>query len=139
VLAEGLETSLYGREERASAGEAPDPSGAIVAVDVGAREAGDLRPPVDVAAGDRAVAARVVVFEDRRGEGRRVTGRRRCAVGRFVGAVRALHALPAVVLPARTVRGGVVDLLPAVLAHVPDPEVVRHAVEGKAPGIAQPF
>jgi hypothetical protein len=49
-----------------------------------------------------------------------------------------LPAVPAVVLAARAGRRLQVDLLPARLPDVGDPQVAAQAVEREAPGVAQP-
>src|SRR6266545_2092996 len=106
----------------------PDPAGAVVAVQVGATQAGDAPAPVDAAADHRAGAALAAVLDHR-------VDRARGALALEV--VPALAPVPAVVAAARPGRL-VVDLLPGVLADVADPQVAGGGIEGEAPRVAQP-
>src|SRR5918996_1448363 len=111
--------------------EAPDDSGAVVAVEVASERLGQLVPAIDVAARHRA-ADRVVVLEDRANE---PPGPARLLVLEGVGA---LEDVPAEVDEPARARGKVVDLLPLALAHVGDVEAVGLGVEAEAPGVAEP-
>ena len=111
---------------------APDAARAVVAEEVDAGERGKRIAPVAVAAGDRA-PERVVVLEHRQGQ---------CAVvaaARGQVADRALHAAPTRSCGRR--RAGAARSRPPRGSTWPtsaDPQVPRHAVEGEAPGVAQP-
>src|SRR5262249_43556573 len=112
--------------------EAPDRAGAVVAVEVASARRPDGRAAIDVAAGDGAAAA--VRVHDRGphvGAGLRVT----------VAPVEdgeSLVAAPAVVRQlVQVARRPKIDLLPAGVADVADPEVVVGRVEREAPRVAQ--
>src|SRR5205814_569643 len=130
VLAEGadprtgLEHLRRHPAPRAVPRQRPQPARAVVAEDVDPAERGGALAAVDVAAGDRAALA-VVVLGDRRGQPRAVAAVALQAVG-------ALHDRPAVVLAAGTAGRLEVDPLVAVLPHVADVEVPRGAVEAEA-------
>ncbi len=81
----------------------------------------------------------MAVVEDRgRVLGRVAGGNGESAAARVVGAARAFHPLPAVVLAAGAGGGLEVDLLARALPHVGDVEIARLPVEREAPRIAQP-
>jgi len=113
-------------------GGPPHPARAEIAEDVGAGQLGHPGAPVPVAARDRAVAARVVILEDREGQGPVV------AVRRGVEALASLHPAPPVVDAPRTAGRLEVHLLPAALADVGDEQVPGEAVEAEAPRVTQP-
>src|SRR5574341_721316 len=50
---------------------------------------------------------------------------------------KSLHNVPAIILASVAAGGLEVDLLPAILAYVPDIQVIRNSIERKSPGIAQ--
>src|SRR5688500_1643870 len=85
---------------------------------------------IDVAAGDRA-AERVVVFGNRLGKPLRVAA----LLG--LKAMASFDDVPAPILAALAGRLKV-DPLVAVLADVGDVQIAGGAVEGEAPGVAQP-
>src|SRR5690606_23761961 len=108
----------------------PEGAGAVVGEEVGAAEGGDGFAAVDVAAGDGAALAEVVL-EDGQGE---VAG---IAAGAGLEAVGAFHQAPAVVFAAGAVGRLEVDLFEPVLADVGYPHVAGFAVEREAPGVAE--
>src|SRR6185503_16272080 len=93
--------------------EAPNPSLAVVGVEVMAVQAGELGPPVDEATGDRTPVS-MAVLDHRLDQPLGVAAGGAVAVGSF-------HAIPAEV-EARLTHPHNVDLLPAVLADVGDVE-----------------
>src|SRR5207248_3316453 len=107
-----------------------DVAGTEVGEHVHAVHARDAIASVDVAAGDRAVAAAVGVLVHRR-------NRTWCSAGGVVHVV-AFEARPAEVHAGGRHTRCEVDLLPRVLAHVADPHAAGGPVEAEAPGIAQP-
>ena len=111
--------------------QAPDETGAVVAVEVAADRRRDLRAAVDVAAGDGA-AVRVRVLGDRR-----VVDAPRQQLRDPVVQVRALEAVPPEVRDRLRAALQVVDLLPRVLTDVADVEVAGLAVEAEAPRVPQ--
>src|SRR5262245_52854052 len=120
---------LRGRPRAAVLARAPDDAGAEVAVEVGAGQRGELAAAVAVAAGNRALSGRVVVFEDRVG---------RHAHRALHGTVedrRAFLGLPAVIAAGDAGRLEI-HLLARPLADVGDEQVAGLAVERDAPGIA---
>ena len=87
--------------------------------------------PVDITAGDRAVARIAVVNVDRC----RVAAKG-LAAGGVIGAV-ALVTAPAIIFAAITAGRRKIDLFKTVLPNIPDPEVAGEPVETEAPGVAQ--
>ena len=130
--------SASARSERASASATERSCAAAqVAVDVAAGERGQAGVAHDVAAGDRAHLARRARARTR---GRRSPGG--VAHSRRGGGVRAraLPARPAVVdaaWPPSVAAGATSTSSRALLADVADHQVVRLAVEGEAPRVAQ--
>src|SRR5262249_57956590 len=98
----------------AAAVPAQDLAGAVVAVDVRPHGEAALRAAVDVASGDGAAPARMVVVEERED----VVLRAATEGGIDVRAEEALEDAPAIVAAADDRR---VDLLSRPLSHVPDP------------------
>src|SRR5262249_23328176 len=119
-----------GRPRAAVQTRAPDDAGAEVAVEVGARQRGELAAAVAVAAGDRALSGRVVVFEDR------VARPARRALHGAVEDRRAFLGLPAVIAAGDAGRLKI-HLFARALADVGDEQVAALAVERDAPRIAQ--
>src|SRR5262245_26429443 len=134
VLAEGADAQrgvdeLRRRPRAAVLARAPDDADAEVAVEVGSDQRGELGPAIAVAAGDRALSGRVVVFEDRVG---------RNAQGALDGVVedrRAFLGLPAVIAAGDAGRLKI-HLFARALADVGDEQVAGLAVERDAPGVA---
>ncbi len=121
----------------AAGDEAAQPAGVEVGVQVAAAEAPQPAAPDHVAADDRAahgpaVSGRVPVLEDRLLVVTRSPG---LVVARMVEAVVALEAIPAEVRAAQAPARLVVDLLPAVLAHVAEHDPT--AVEREPVRVAQ--
>ena len=104
----------------------PDLAGVVVAVDVGAGQVLQARPPVDVPAGQRPGLG-VAVLDDRRQDGRRP---------RLPPGLERVIALPEIptVVPSATDQ---VHHLPKVLPDVAGPEVARGPVEAEFPRLPQ--
>src|ERR1700752_1143256 len=91
------------------------------------------RPPIDVAADDRACAARMAVLDHRHRFPRLIASS--C---RFV-TMRALHVVPPVIhsFAEAGARERHIHLFPEILPDVADVEIARLAIKGEAPWIAQ--
>src|SRR4029079_17806674 len=138
ILAEAAR--IAGQEAfRAVAGRVrkPEDSGAdlalaVVGVDVASGQLLQARIADDVPTGDRATTGRMGVLQHRLGQPQAGTARR------FVR-MPALAAVPAEVGAAPGGRlPGVVDLLPAALADVPDGQRAGQAIEREPVGVAKP-
>ena len=128
-MAELSQVERQRRRRRGVGPEGPDSPAAEVTEHVVAKKVGIGRSAVDESTGDRAVAASMAVLRDGFLEG---PGAAAALVW-----VEPLAAIPAVVAAARA-RRLPVDLLPGVLADIPDPEGVGHPVEAGTPGVTQP-
>src|SRR5439155_25930488 len=120
-----VQRSVLSTSDESQRRDEPD---AVLAVEVNTRQDQNQEAAVHEAADDQAAAA-MPVLGDRVGEGGVLAGRHAGAGGgRRVAGVRSavvvavvrLHHPPAEVLPAGGGARDIVDLLPAVLAHVGD-------------------
>src|SRR2546430_11363975 len=109
--------------------EAADPAPAVVAVEIVPHDFGNRFAAVDKPASHGA-SLRVTVLQHREREPLGAAARR-------VEAVHAFHHTPAVI-ESGLIRGGHIDFLPGIRAHVDDVEQSRHAIERVAPGIPKP-
>ena len=129
-MAEVSQVELQRRRRRGVGPEGPDSPAAEVTEHVVANKVGIGRSAVDESTGDRAVAASMAVLREGFLEG---PG----AAGALVW-VEPFAAIPAVVAAARA-RRLPVDLLPGVLADIPDPEGVGLRSKLARQGLRRPI